>query len=88
MAPVADPLLRDRLVALNTSSPLIEGLTARQTELLALLDAGLSNQQMADHIDVSLTTIKWHLQQLYGKLGVASRAAALARARALNLLAR
>lgn len=88
MAPMADPLLQDRLVALNTSSPLIEGLTARQTELLALLDAGLSNQQMADHIDVSLTTIKWHLQQLYGKLGVASRAAALARARALNLLAR
>jgi DNA-binding CsgD family transcriptional regulator len=42
--------------------------------------------QVADRINVSVSTIKGHLQRLYGKLGVASRSAALARARALNLL--
>ncbi len=87
-APMGDRGLQDKLVALNSDSHLLEALTARQIEMLGLLDAGLSNQQMADQIDVSLTTIKWHLQQLYAKLGVSSRAAALARARALNLLAR
>jgi len=38
-------------------------------------------------LDVSLATVKWHLQNLYGKLGVANRSSALAHARRLNLLA-
>lgn len=62
--------------------------TPRELELLRYIDAGLSNQQLADRAEVSLTTVKWHLQNLFGKLGVSSRAAALARARSLNLLAR
>jgi LuxR family maltose regulon positive regulatory protein len=37
---------------------------------------------------VSVATVKWHLYNLYTKLGVSSRSAALARARALSLLAR
>lgn len=65
---------------------LLSDLTRREFELLSLIDAGLSNQQLADRTSVSLTTIKWHLQNLYRKLGVPSRSAALARARALNLL--
>lgn len=63
-------------------------LTPRELEMLRLIEAGLGNQQIADQIGVSLTTIKWHLQNLYGKLGVSSRSAALARAKGLNLLAR
>lgn len=62
--------------------------TARELELLALVDAGLSNQQLADRLSVSVATVKWHLYNLYSKLGVSSRSAALARARGLNLLAR
>lgn len=61
-------------------------LTPRELELLRLLDAGLSNQQIATHVGVSLTTIKWHLQNLYAKLSVKSRSAALARARTLSLI--
>lgn len=65
---------------------IVEPLTKRQLELLRLLEAGLSNQHIADRINVSLTTVKGHLQKLFSKLNVRSRSAALARARALNLL--
>lgn len=60
--------------------------TRREIEILTLMDRGLSNQQLADHENVSITTVKWHLQNMYRKLGVTNRAAALARARTLNLL--
>jgi LuxR family transcriptional regulator, maltose regulon positive regulatory protein len=64
----------------------IEVLTQREIEMLALLEAGPSNQQIADQLLVSLQTVKWHLYNLYAKLGVRNRAAALAKARSLNLL--
>ncbi|MGQ0620356.1 MAG: LuxR C-terminal-related transcriptional regulator [Panacagrimonas sp.] len=67
---------------------LLETPTARELELLGLIEAGLSNQQLADRLNVSVATVKWHLYNLYTKLGVSSRSAALARARALNLLSR
>ncbi len=57
--------------------------TAREAELLALLEMGLSNQAIAERTDVSITTVKWHLKNLYRKLGVSTRTAALARARGL-----
>jgi LuxR family maltose regulon positive regulatory protein len=67
-------------------SPLADPLTKRQIELLKLLDAGLSNQQIADRLHLSLTTIKGHLQKLYAKLNVQNRSSAIARARMVNLL--
>ncbi|SFQ21507.1 LuxR C-terminal-related transcriptional regulator [Pseudomonas borbori] len=74
------------LAASEGGSRMLDVLTPREIELLGFLDAGLSNQQMADRTDISLTTVKWHLQNLYGKLGVSSRTAALARARTMSLL--
>ncbi|MES2262640.1 MAG: LuxR C-terminal-related transcriptional regulator [Pseudomonadota bacterium] len=61
--------------------------TARELELLRLIEAGLSNQEIADRLSLSVATVKWHLYNLYSKLGVKNRAAALARARTLKLLA-
>lgn len=84
--PINTPAAQDRLTAMHGEPRLLSTLTPRELELLGLIDAGLSNQQLADRLNVSLTTIKWHLQNLYGKLGISSRAAALARGRALNLL--
>jgi len=78
--------MRENTLNLGVDSPLLDPLTKRQTELLNLLDAGLSNQQIADRIHVSLTTVKGHLQKLFAKLNVQSRSSALARARAINLL--
>jgi len=62
--------------------------TLREIQLLALLDQGLNNEQVADRLSLSVPTVKWHLHNVYVKLGVRSRSAALARARALNLIGR
>ena len=79
----------------SAASPAAEGvsvnvevgpLTPREMQLLELLELGLSNQLIADRIYVSLPTVKWHLYNLFAKLQVKTRAAALSRARALNLL--
>lgn len=64
----------------------VEILTPREIEMLKILESGPSNQQIADQLLVSVQTVKWHLYNLYAKIGVKNRAAALAKARALNLL--
>ncbi|MGQ3056724.1 MAG: LuxR C-terminal-related transcriptional regulator [Nevskia sp.] len=64
----------------------IEALTSREIELLRLLHAGLSNQTLADTLLVSVSTIKWHLHNVYEKLGVGSRGAAVATAIRLGLI--
>jgi LuxR family maltose regulon positive regulatory protein len=87
--PFSDPRLADKLSALTSDDELpATQLTSREHELLGYIEVGFSNQQIADRIDVSLTTVKWHLQNLYAKLSVKNRSAALARARVLNLLQR
>ena len=63
-------------------------LSIRELQVLALLDEGLGNEQVADRLELSVPTVKWHLHNAYVKMGVRSRSAALARARALKLLAR
>jgi len=63
-------------------------LTSRQMQMLAMLDEGLSNEQVADRVNLSIPTVKWHLHNVYVALGVRGRSAALARARALDLLGR
>jgi LuxR family maltose regulon positive regulatory protein len=69
-----------------TASMLTEPVTARELEVLRLLAAGASNAEMARDLVVEQSTIKTHLINLYGKLGVHSRTQAVARARALHLL--
>lgn len=68
------------------SSSSIEPLTGREIELLRLLHAGLSNQKLADTLLVSVPTIKWHLHNVYEKLGVGSRGAAVATAVQMGLV--
>jgi LuxR family maltose regulon positive regulatory protein len=65
---------------------LIEPLTTRELEVLALVAVGRSNQAIADQLVISLATVKRHISNLYAKLGAASRTQALARARDLKLL--
>lgn len=86
--PLGNSMLVDELGHLKTEGQLLETPTTRELELLSLVEVGLSNQQLADRLSVSVATVKWHLYNLYTKLGVSSRSAALARARALNLLSR
>jgi LuxR family maltose regulon positive regulatory protein len=65
---------------------LIEPLTERELEVLALLATGRSNAEMAADLFVEPSTVKTHLIHLYSKLGVHSRTQAVARARTLQLL--
>jgi len=84
--PISNRFLQQRSEIRGNASPVV--LTRREVELLSLIDIGLSNKQMIDHTDIAVGTIKWHLKNLYKKLGVTNRSAALARARALNFLSK
>jgi LuxR family maltose regulon positive regulatory protein len=65
---------------------LVEPLSDRELEVLALLAVGRSNQQIADELVVVLDTVKKHVGHILEKLGAANRTQAVARARALGLL--
>lgn len=65
---------------------LIEQLTGREREVLAMLAAGQSNQTIASRLFVSLDTVKKHVSHVLGKLGAANRTEAVARARELGLI--
>ncbi len=68
------------------SSALVEALSARELEVLRLIADGHSNQAIADSLIVAVSTVKRHINNIYGKLGVQSRTQALVRARELQLL--
>ncbi len=53
-------------------------LTPREWDVLALLREGLTNQQIADRLGVSLNTSKYHVSEIFMKLGVTNREAAVA----------
>lgn len=74
-------LLEDRVVGAAASRLRAEGLTARELEVLAELEKGLSNNDIAAALFVSPRTVKKHLERIYAKLGVRSRAGAVMRMR-------
>lgn len=57
-----------------------EVLTPREAELLSLLTEGLSNRDLGKRLFISEATVKTHLAHIYAKLGVETRAAAIATA--------
>lgn len=67
-----------------TKQPLVD-LTEREQEVLKLVVQGLSNQQIADSLFISITTVKAHISNILSKLGVSSRAEAIAYALKHNL---
>ena len=74
----------DPVTAANQS--LLEPLTPREMDVLQLIAAGLSNQQIADELVLARGTVKYYTSHIYGKLGVSSRTQAIAHARDLGLL--
>jgi LuxR family maltose regulon positive regulatory protein len=65
---------------------LVEPLSEREIEVLRLIAAGLSNQEIADRLIIAPGTVKRHINNLYGKLQVGSRTQAIAAARDLQIL--
>lgn len=71
--------------ARNPSPEYTEKLSEREVQLLELLKKGLSNQEIADTLFITINTTQWHLSHIYAKLGVKSRAQALVRAREIGI---
>lgn len=65
---------------------MIESLTDRESEVLALLAEGMTNREIAQRLVLSPETVKWYNKQIYQKLGVGSRTEAVAIARRYGLL--
>jgi len=83
--PSVSAILLKRLSSLATQrEPVAKDpfLTAREVEILRMLEAGLSNREIADQLCIALHTVKNHVHSILGKLGVSTRmeAAALSRA--------
>ena len=71
------PLATSGPKAVSTSTLLpLDGLTAREVEVLRLVAMGLSKNQIAEQLVISPNTVNVHIQSIYGKLGINSRSAA------------
>jgi two-component system, NarL family, nitrate/nitrite response regulator NarL len=66
--------------------PIDERLTARELDVLRLIEEGLSNKEIATALSIELPTVKNHVHSVLEKLNVRRRTAAAARARRLGLL--
>ncbi len=65
---------------------LVEPLSERELEVLCLVADGLSNREIANKLVVTVTTVKKHVSNIFGKLDATSRTQAVARARELGLI--
>ncbi len=73
--------------AVQSSDPAaLTGLTPRELEVLRLVAAGRSNREIADALFISVPTVKRHLTNVFGKLGLRSRSAATAYAHTRGLI--
>lgn len=81
---VLSPTMTRRVVA--TMRTRQAALSDRERDVLALVARGLSNRAVSKELFVSEATVKSHLNHAYGKLGVDSRTAAVAAARAAGLI--
>jgi LuxR family maltose regulon positive regulatory protein len=75
-----------KLPAQPFSSGPSEPLSEREIQVLRLLSLGMTNQEIADQLVISLATVKTHLRHIFEKLNAQNRVDAIVRAKAVNLL--
>ena len=85
MAILDAPSLRANETAVETA-PTVQ-LTGMERRIITLVAQGLSNDDVADRLLVRQSTVKWHMHNIFAKLDVRSRTAALAETRRLGLIA-
>jgi LuxR family maltose regulon positive regulatory protein len=64
----------------------IEPLTERELAVMRLVAQGLRNEDISERLQIALSTTKWHMKNIFAKLGVESRTEALVRARRMNIV--
>jgi DNA-binding CsgD family transcriptional regulator len=87
----------EKLVTVNVPQPVFSepdqheiekrGISTRELEVLQLIANGLSNQEIADKLFVSLNTVKTHTSNLFIKLEVSRRTQAIQKAKSLHIIA-
>ena len=82
-AAVAEDLLTR---APSRGGTLVEELSPRETEVLSLMAEGLSNKAIAERLEISEHTVKFHVHTVLGKLGTQSRTEAVVRAARMGVL--
>jgi len=82
--PAVAAILLQRLLSLSSQPPVVVqdlALTAREVQILEMLELGRSNRDIAAHLDIAVHTVKNHVHSLLSKLGVTTRAQAAALSR-------
>lgn len=78
---------QDRMAAARlTGTDRLQSLTDKEIEILALLAEGLCNKKIANRASIALTTVKWHLQNIFSKLDARNRTEAVLKAQELQLV--
>lgn len=78
---------RERVLSINENALAHSGISKREHEVLVLIAKGMSNQEIADTLFVSQSTIKTHTSRLFEKLDVKNRTHAIVKAKELGIIA-
>lgn len=73
--------VEDEFHELDEREPAIGQLTPREREIVGLLDSTMKVPELADYLGLGVSTLKWHLRNIYSKLCVSNRSGAVAVAR-------
>ena len=84
--PIADEEQSDPSKSLVPESDSVEPLSEREIQVLQLIAEGLTNQEVATRLYLSLHTVKAHARNIYRKLAVRNRTQAVAKGRTLGVL--
>ncbi|QGZ61879.1 helix-turn-helix transcriptional regulator [Paraburkholderia acidisoli] len=76
---------KEKALERGAAASATEALSERETRVVSLLAQALPNKKIARTLGISPETVKWHLKNIYGKLGVSSRDEAVARVRDLGI---
>jgi LuxR family maltose regulon positive regulatory protein len=88
----SSPYIKTLIAAFNnedqisTSQLLIEALSPRELDVLRMLATDLSGPEIANEMNIALTTLRFHTRNIYRKLEVNNRRAAIRNAQSLNLV--
>ena len=71
---------------ISADNPESEKLSSREAEIILLISQGRTNHQIADQLFIAENTVKWHLKNIFDKLGVSNRTSAVFMAKELGII--